>query len=135
MGRNHIHFATGPSLESVLTVHNEDTARVKSTPDDSRVISGMRRDAQVLIYIDVRKALKAGVPFWRSENGVILSEGIPVTKTGEPEKGEAQKFVSLDFFDVVVERKAGLGKLWEHGEVLQELPETLTKKGNPKGRR
>ncbi|KAJ6187162.1 hypothetical protein N7519_002070 [Penicillium mononematosum] len=134
MGRNHVHFATGPSLESVLAVHAVDTAQSKSKPDDSRVISGMRRDAQVLIYIDVRKALKAGVPFWRSENGVILSEGIPVTKGGAG-KGEAQKFVTLDFFDVVVERKVGLGKIWEHGEVLQELPETLTKKGNPKGRR
>ncbi|KAJ5236144.1 hypothetical protein N7489_006235 [Penicillium chrysogenum] len=134
MGRNHVHFATGPSLESVLAVNAEDAARSKPKPDDSRVISGMRRDAQVLIYIDVRKALKAGVPFWRSENGVILSEGIPVTKGGA-EKGEAQKFVTLDFFDVVVERKVGLGKIWEHGEVLQELPETLTNKGNPKGRR
>ncbi|KAG0158935.1 hypothetical protein PDIDSM_6455 [Penicillium digitatum] len=136
MGRNHIHFATGPSLESVLlATHTEDAAWGTSTPDDSRVISGMRRDAQVLIYINVRKALKAGVPFWRSENGVILSEGIPVEESGQPKKGEAQKFVGLDFFDVVVERKVGLGKLWEHGEVLQELPETLTKKGNPKGRR
>lgn len=135
MGRNHIHFATGPSLESVLAVHTDDAAQGKSKPDDSRVISGMRRDAQVLIYIDVRKALQAGVPFWRSENGVILSEGIPVEKSEQTEKGEVQKFVALDFFKVVVERKAGLGKLWENGEVLQELPETLTKKGNPKARR
>lgn len=132
MGRNHIHFATGPSLESVSAVHNEDAAQGKSKPDESRVISGMRRDAQVLIYIDVRKALAAGVPFWRSENGVILSEGVPVAQS---EKGEAQKFVSLDFFDVVVERKVGLGKLWEHGAVVQELPADLLKKGNPKGRR
>jgi 2'-phosphotransferase len=44
------------------------------------VISGMRRDAQVLIYIDLKRALAAGCPFWRSENGVILSEGMD---TGE----------------------------------------------------
>ncbi|CAI7603773.1 unnamed protein product [Penicillium bialowiezense] len=136
MGRNHIHFATGPSLESVLAVHDGDTAQGKSKPDDSRVISGMRRDAQVLIYIDVRKALAAGIPFWRSENGVILSEGIPdPQRAKEPKTGEEQKFVSLEFFDVVAERKVGLGKLWERGEVLQELPENLTSKGNPKGRR
>lgn len=136
MGRNHIHFATGPSLESVLAVHDGDTAQGKSKPDDSRVISGMRRDAQVLIYIDVRKALAAGIPFWRSENGVILSEGIPdPQRATEPKKGEEQKFVTLEFFDVVAERKVGLGKLWERGEVLQELPENLTSKGNPKGRR
>lgn len=136
MGRNHIHFATGPSLESVLAVHGDDAAQGKSKPDEARVISGMRRDAQVLIYINVRKALAAGVPFWRSENGVILSEGIPVAKSGEEQKkDEEQKFVSLDFFDVVVERKVGLGKLWEGGEALQELPTNLTTKRNPKGGR
>lgn len=134
MGRNHVHFATGPSLESVLAVHHEDAAQTKSKPDESRVISGMRGDAQVLIYIDVRKALAAGVPFWRSENGVILSEGIPAAQDGN-QKGEAQKFVSVDFFDVVVERKVGLGKIWERGQVLKELPRRLTNKGNPKGRR
>ncbi|KAI2717656.1 hypothetical protein CBS147332_4536 [Penicillium roqueforti] len=133
MGRNHIHFATGPSLESVLAIH-ADAAGGKPKLDDSRVISGMRRDAQVLIYIDVRKALQAGVPLWRSENGVILSEGIPLVASGQAEKGEADKFVSLDFFDVVVERKVGLGKLWANGGALQELPETLTKR-NPKARR
>lgn len=136
MGRNHIHFATGPPLEYVLAAHSGDSAQGKPKPDDSRVISGMRRDAQVLIYIDVRKALAAGVPFWRSENGVILSEGVPVAQnTNDDKKGEEQKFVSLEFFDVVAERKVGLGKLWERGEVLQELPANLTSKGNPKGRR
>ncbi|KAJ5581925.1 hypothetical protein N7535_000545 [Penicillium sp. DV-2018c] len=138
MGRNHIHFATGPSLESVLALHNSDAAQVKTKPEESRVISGMRHDAQVLIYINVRKALAAGVPFWRSENGVILSEGIVVAKDGETEvveveKEEAKKFVSLDFFDVVVERKVGLGKIWERGEVLHELPASLISRGNPKG--
>lgn len=130
MGRNHIHFATGPSLEAVL-VQDEDAVQAKPANGDAQVISGMRRDAQVLIYVDIRKALAAGVPFWRSENGVILSEGIPIPQ--KEENGEAAKFVSLDFFDVVAERKAGLGKLWERGQVLQELPEHLIKKGNPKG--
>ena len=134
MGRNHIHFATGPSLESVLAVHTDGAAGGKLKIDDSGVISGMRRDAQVLIYIDVRKALRAGVPLWRSENGVILSEGIPLVMSGQTGKGEADKFVSLDFFDVVVERKVGLGKLWANGAALQELPESLTKR-NPKVRR
>jgi 2'-phosphotransferase len=132
MGRNHVHFATGPSLEAVLA-QDKDAVQAKPASGEAQVISGMRRDAQVLIYVDIRKALAAGVPFWRSENGVILSEGIPVPKEGE--KGEAAKFVSLDFFDVVAERKVGLGKLWERGQVLQELPGHLTKKGNPKGRR
>ncbi|KAJ5748576.1 uncharacterized protein N7511_010272 [Penicillium nucicola] len=132
MGRNHIHFATGPSLEAVLA-QDKDAVQAKPASGEAHVISGMRRDAQVLIYVDIRKALAAGVPFWRSENGVILSDGIPVSN--QAGKGEEAKFVSLDFFDVVAERKAGLGKLWERGQVLQELPGHLLQKGNPKGRR
>jgi len=53
--RNHIHLAQG-------------------VPEDG-VISGMRKSAQVLIYIDVRKALDAGMFFFLSENGVVLTEG------------------------------------------------------------
>lgn len=139
MGRNHVHFATGPTLASVLAAQQgENGGAQQSAPSkksDAPVISGMRWDAQVLIYIDIRKALAAGCPFWRSENGVILSEGVPVPKAREDANGDLQKLVSVDFFDVVVERRAGLGKLWERGETLQELPAHLAKKGNPKGKR
>ncbi|OJD21847.1 hypothetical protein ACJ73_06814, partial [Blastomyces percursus] len=81
MSRNHIHFATGPTLTSVLPEGREGS--VAATPPGrgftggaGGVISGMRADAQILIYIDLKRALAAGVPFWRSENGVILSEGV-----------------------------------------------------------
>lgn len=131
MGRNHVHFATGPSMESVLAAQKEDAQ--KNTNKKDQVISGMRKDAQVLIYIDLRKALAAGCPFWRSENGVILSEGLAVLKGQEDTDSDAQKVVSVDFFDVVVEKKVGLGKIWERGEVLQELPAKLTSRGTPKG--
>lgn len=53
--RNHIHLAQG-------------------VPEDG-VISGMRKSAQVLIYIDVQKALDAGITFFLSENGVVLTGG------------------------------------------------------------
>ncbi|KAG6820416.1 hypothetical protein H0H93_000662 [Arthromyces matolae] len=56
MTRNHIHLAQG-------------------VPGDG-VISGMRKTSQVLIYIDVQKALDAGLKFFLSDNGVVLSEGI-----------------------------------------------------------
>lgn len=56
MGRKHIHMASGLFGES-------------------HVVSGMRAKADVFIYVDIEKALKAGIPFWLSENGVILSEG------------------------------------------------------------
>jgi len=39
------------------------------------VISGMRNSSQILIFIDVQKALDAGIKFWLSANGVVLTEG------------------------------------------------------------
>jgi 2'-phosphotransferase len=35
----------------------------------------MRESAQVLIYIDVQKAVDGGISFFLSENGVVLTEG------------------------------------------------------------
>lgn len=57
MGRTHIHFAHGSST-------------------DPTVISGMRKTSEVMIYIDSEEAMKAGIKFYLSPNGVILSEGI-----------------------------------------------------------
>jgi len=57
MKRHHIHFAIGE-------------------PQDNEVISGMRSSAQVLIYLDLEKALKDNVPLFISENKVILSPGL-----------------------------------------------------------
>lgn len=56
MTRNHIHFAIG-------------------TPGESHVISGMRSTCQVLIYVDVAKAIADGIDFFLSENQVVLSGG------------------------------------------------------------
>jgi 2'-phosphotransferase len=95
----------------------------------------MRRDAQILIYIDLKKALAAGCPFWRSENGVILSEGVDIEGNQETGDGTLQKIIPVEFFDVVVEKKCGLGKIWEHGQTIQELPSELLQKGIPKGPR
>lgn len=69
MTRNHIHLAQGIP--------------------GSGVISGMRATAQILIFIDVQKALDAGIPFHLSENGVVLTEG------------DASGFLSPQFFQRV----------------------------------
>eukprot|EP00933_Yihiella_yeosuensis_P024682 TRINITY_DN19132_c0_g1_i2.p1 TRINITY_DN19132_c0_g1~~TRINITY_DN19132_c0_g1_i2.p1 ORF type:complete len:393 (+),score=79.87 TRINITY_DN19132_c0_g1_i2:73-1179(+) len=55
--RNHIHFAP-------------------YEPGDGRVISGMRYDCEIAIYLDLKKALQAQIPFFRSTNEVLLSPGI-----------------------------------------------------------
>ncbi|KAM6575626.1 hypothetical protein CsatA_023953 [Cannabis sativa] len=57
MKRLHIHFSRG-------------------LPTEGKVISGMRRNVEVLIYLDVKKALKEGMKLYISDNKVILSEGI-----------------------------------------------------------
>ncbi|KAL8556521.1 hypothetical protein ACS0TY_004099 [Phlomoides rotata] len=56
MKRLHVHFSCG-------------------LPTDGEVISGMRRDVNVLIFLDVRKALEDGMKLYISENKVILTEG------------------------------------------------------------
>jgi len=36
----------------------------------------MRSSCDVLIYIDLEKALEDGIKFYKSENGVVLTEGV-----------------------------------------------------------
>lgn len=55
MGRKHIHFA--------------------SHVDPAKVVSGIRQSSSVHVHIDMTKALADGIPFFLSENGVILSPG------------------------------------------------------------
>eukprot|EP01087_Luapelamoeba_hula_P019859 TRINITY_DN6649_c0_g1_i2.p1 TRINITY_DN6649_c0_g1~~TRINITY_DN6649_c0_g1_i2.p1 ORF type:complete len:218 (-),score=35.19 TRINITY_DN6649_c0_g1_i2:333-950(-) len=55
MGRTHIHFA-------------------KSDPGTTK--AGYRHNAELWIYIDLAKALQDGIPFYESDNGVVLSAGV-----------------------------------------------------------
>lgn len=55
-GRTHIHLATG-------------------LPGDPGVISGMRPNCHVAVFVDGPRALADGIPFFRSANGVILTPG------------------------------------------------------------
>ncbi|KAL6565860.1 hypothetical protein OROHE_004915 [Orobanche hederae] len=56
MNRLHVHFSCG-------------------LPTDGGVISGMRRDVNILIFLDVRKALEEGMKLYISDNMVVLTEG------------------------------------------------------------
>jgi 2'-phosphotransferase len=58
MGRSHIHFSPG-----IVGV-------------DANVRSGMRTSSTIHIYLDVPKCMQKGIKFFRSDNDVILSEGI-----------------------------------------------------------
>ncbi len=54
MGRQHIHMAGGRPGE---------------------VLSGMRPSSAVVVTVDVGRARADGIRFFKSENGVILSDG------------------------------------------------------------
>ena len=56
MRRNHVHFAVG-------------------LPGTSGVISGMRGDVELLVYVDVAAAMVAGLQFFISSNNVVLCAG------------------------------------------------------------
>ncbi|PKX98204.1 tRNA 2'-phosphotransferase [Aspergillus novofumigatus IBT 16806] len=119
MGRNQVHFATGPSLESVLPTHVDGTAHSATTPsglNDGRVISGMRRDAQILIYIDIKKAMAAGCPFWRSENGVILSEGVDVGGVRRLEMAHRKRSFPLNSLMLLWNGNVGSGRFGNVGK-------------------
>ncbi|KAF7345382.1 tRNA 2'-phosphotransferase [Mycena venus] len=80
MSRNHIHFAQSVTGE---------------------VISGMRSSSEVLIFINLERALKAGMQFYLSSNGVVLTSG--------NEKG----FLEPRFFSRVERRGVGPISGWE----------------------
>ena len=58
MNRTHIHFT-----------------RCLPHEKDNQVISGMRKDCNVFIYINSERAMAAGYEFFESSNGVILCSG------------------------------------------------------------
>lgn len=73
MGRTYIHFA-------------------QQLSSDENVVSGIRKNSTVLIYINVQKAMDAGIKFYQSSNGVILSDGIEGII-------EPKFFAQIDFAD------------------------------------
>ncbi|PWZ19786.1 hypothetical protein Zm00014a_029789 [Zea mays] len=56
MARLHVHFSSG-------------------LPSDGEVTSGVRQNVNILIHLDVSKALKGGMKLYISDNKVILTEG------------------------------------------------------------
>lgn len=106
MGRNHIHFSTG-------------------LPEDKEgVISGMRSDAEILIYVDVRGSLERGngLTWWLSDNGVVLSEG------------DAEGLIGTQWWRKVVGRRQDVGTLWENGVQVSELPQSVRGRKPPSGK-
>lgn len=93
MSRNHVHCASGTPEEGVLT--------------------GFRKDAELVIEVDIEKSLQAGDKWWISTNGAILTEG-----------GEGG-ILSTKFFKKVTGRRIDVGVLWQDGEKIADLPSGL----------
>ncbi|XP_052832118.1 tRNA 2'-phosphotransferase 1-like [Octopus bimaculoides] len=81
MGRMHIHFAIG-------------------VPGDPKVISGMPRNSEIIIYLNLNLALKNGMKFFLSENNVMLTEG------------DVNGFIKPKYFQKVIDRKTGNLLTW-----------------------
>jgi 2'-phosphotransferase len=90
MSRNHVHCSAG-------------------TPEEG-IVSGMRKDAELLIEIDMEASLKDGIKWWLSDNGVLLTEG------------DEQGILSTKYFKSVTGRKVDVGVLWQDGQWVSDLP-------------
>ncbi|SJL02253.1 related to tRNA 2'-phosphotransferase 1 [Armillaria ostoyae] len=71
MTRTHIHLAQGFDTDGVVSggdISEQETGK-------THIIPGIRDSSRILIYIDVAKALEAGIKFYLSKNGVVLTPG------------------------------------------------------------
>ncbi|KAI1353055.1 hypothetical protein F5Y01DRAFT_66933 [Xylaria sp. FL0043] len=130
MGRTHVHFGTGVPGDD--DSNNGTGGQVHEVGDEApeggkpKVISGMRADAELLIFVDVERALRdaenaeggsgegegeGGMKWWLSENNVVLTEG------------NAEGVVPLKYFKEVRGRRQGVGLLWKDGEKVADLPD------------
>ncbi|KAI0527789.1 RNA 2'-phosphotransferase, Tpt1 [Xylaria bambusicola] len=152
MGRTHVHFGTGVPGDDTTEATSSSNTQVHDVSDEiadggkqPKVISGMRADAELLIFVDVERALRdanvlipspstehkdeaktTGIRWWMSENNVVLTEG------------DDEGVVPLKYFKEVRGRRQGVGVLWRDGEKVADLPEGIVArvpqgKGRPRG--
>lgn len=105
MTRNHVHFSTG-------------------LPEDKAgVISGMRKDAELLVYVDVKKSIEEEkLLWWISDNGVVLTEG------------NEDGIVPTKYWKKVEGRKLDVGVLFADGEEIASLPDSVKGARPPQGK-
>ena len=118
MTRNHIHFARREPPPLQPLVKGDDKANRVPRESESDM-SGMRRDCNVVIWVDVRGSIeRGGIRWWRGDNGVILTEGGP----GKEDP------LSLQWV-VCAERRGGSEVLHGDQNRLRALKEEQEKKG------
>lgn len=115
MKRTHVHFATDlPKKMPPLDNKYQNRSKPKKDDQDDGVISGMRKDASIMVWVDVkRSALEGGVEWWRSRNGVILTDGVEKV-VGDGEEARKEKVLELQWVRWVEARRpeGGGEMLW-----------------------
>lgn len=98
MKRNHIHLAQGVAGKGIISGMSFLLSFFCSPTNSICFVSkqGMRTSSQILIFIDLQKALDAGIKFFLSDNGVILTEG------------DGEGFLKPEFFEKVENAKGEL---------------------------
>lgn len=73
------YMSSWPSIkeQGLLRMKRTHVHMAKGLPRENGVISGMRGSCEVVIHIDIRAAMAAGIEFYESANGVILSSEVP----------------------------------------------------------
>lgn len=61
----------------------------------STITPGIRRGANALVRVDVAKAMAAGIPFYLSTNGVIMSPGLTDDRDGQANGKIPLRFLSF----------------------------------------
>lgn len=155
MGRTHIHFApaaavvaasTSASASTILspppppssplnaqsdTISQEAEAAEEAeaeaeVEDQAKVISGMRTTSDLHIYVNIHRSMKdGGIEWWKSENGVLLTEG-----------SKAAGVLGVEWFEEVrlVDVGGGEGKiLWRDGKEVEKMDQADLKGGARKG--
>ena len=98
-------LATGLNSGNRADIHLSDAVPADMHTTARRVLAGYRADADVALWINCRAAAAAGVKFYRSPNGVVLS------------KGDAQRVIPAAFFLKAVVIRRGIPTaqvLWPH---------------------
>ena len=97
-----VHGSYIDHLDSILSGGLKRMARhhvhlAKGLLGEAGVISGMRRNAELFIWVNVREALEDGLRFFESANGVILGDG-----------RDGDGVIPSKYFSVVIELRGGL---------------------------
>ena len=118
MGRTHVHFGTGVPAAAGKGKGAQAQTQNDGGNEEKAVISGMRSDAELLIFVDVARCLREGrgpLQWWISANGVVLTEG------------DDRGLVPLECFSEVRGRAQGVGVLWRDGQKVADLPDSVIK--------